>query len=81
MKELEVEAGTGAPAESRHPPAFMRPAAAAAFLALSRRQLARLTARRVLPVIRLGRKCVLYSRADLERALSRFRQSAIGEGG
>jgi excisionase family DNA binding protein len=60
-------------------PAYLRPEAAAEFLALSRRQLARLTARRVLPVIRLGRRCVLYARGDLEKALHRFRQSAIGE--
>ena len=71
----------GAPVESRpqFPTAFYRPAEAADFLAMSRRQLARLTARRVLPVIRLGRKCVLYSRGDLEKAVNRFRQSAIGE--
>jgi hypothetical protein len=71
----------GAPVESRpqFPPAFFRPADAADFLAISRRHLARLTARRVLPVFRLGRKCTLYSRGDLEKAVARFRQSAVGE--
>jgi hypothetical protein len=62
-----------------YPAAFLRPAAAAHFLGISRRQLARLTARRVLPVSRLGRKLVLYGRGDLERAVQRFRRSAIGE--
>jgi len=62
------------------PPAFLRPADAARFLGISRRQLGRLTSRRVLPVSRLGRKLVLYGRGDLEQAVRRFRQSAIGEG-
>ena len=61
------------------PPAFLRPADAALFLGISRRQLARLTARRVLPVSRLGRKLVLYGVGDLSTAVNRFRQSAIGE--
>ncbi|MCX7010527.1 MAG: hypothetical protein NTY53_25335 [Kiritimatiellaeota bacterium] len=61
------------------PPAFLRPSEAAVFLGMSRRQLARLTARRVLPVSRLGRKLVLYGRGDLEKAVQRFRRSAIGE--
>ena len=61
------------------PPAFLRPTDAAAYLSISRRQLARLTSRRVLPVARLGRKLVLYGRGDLDKAVQRFRQSAIGE--
>ena len=61
------------------PPAFLRPAEAARFLGVSRRQLGRLTARRVLPVSRLGKKLILYGRLDLERAVNRYRQSAIGE--
>lgn len=71
----------GAPGELRQqfPAAFLRPATAAKYLGISRRQLARLTARRVLPVSRLGRKLVLYGRGDLEKAVQRFRCSAIGD--
>lgn len=67
------------PAAAIYPPAFLRPAEAAKFLSISPRQLARLTARRIFPVTRLGRKCVLYGRGDLEKSVARFRQSAIGE--
>ena len=59
--------------------AFLRHADAAMFLGISRRQLARLTARRVVAVSRFGRKLVLYGRGDLEQAVERFRRSAIGE--
>ena len=81
QKDESSQTRNGAPVESRpqFPPAFLRPAAAALFLGISRRQLGRLTARRVLPVSRLGRKLVLYGRGDLEKAVARFRQSAIGE--
>ncbi|MCX6996632.1 MAG: helix-turn-helix domain-containing protein [Kiritimatiellaeota bacterium] len=82
MKKIESSQNrTGAPVESHYqfPPAFLRPAEAASYLGISRRQLARLTARRIFPVSRLGRKLLLYGRGDLEKAVARFRRSAIGE--
>ena len=82
MKQIESsQTRNGAPDEScpQHPSAFLRPVDAARYLGMSRRQLARLTERRVLPVSRLGRKLILYGRGDLEKAIRRFRQSAIGE--
>jgi len=56
------------------PPAFLRPEQAAAYLSISRRHLAELTSRGLLPVSRIGRKCTLYARADLEQAVNSFKR-------
>lgn len=60
-------------------PAFLRPKPAAFYLSISRRHLSNLTRRGVLPVIRTGKRCTLYARADLDKAMQRFRRAAIGE--
>ena len=57
---------------------YLRPPAAAEYMGLSVRHVRALTRRRVLPVIRLGKRCALYARADLDRALAKFRVSAVG---
>lgn len=55
-------------------PAFLRAEEAARFLGISRRYLSKLTAVRLLPVHRLGRRCARYSREDLLAAMATFRQ-------
>jgi hypothetical protein len=65
---------------SRQQPAYLPPPAAANYLQVSERYLASLRKRRVLPCIRLGRRCVRYSVADLDAAMLRFRRAAVGEG-
>ena len=57
-------------------PGYARPPQAAEFLCISRRYLHSLTKNRVLPSIRLGRRCVLYKLADLEKAADKFRVAA-----
>jgi len=60
-------------------PGYYRPPQAAAYIGLSERHLRALTRRGALPVFRLGRRCALYSKSDLDKALKRFRVSAVGE--
>ena len=58
---------------------YLRPTAASAYLGISVRHLRTLVRRRVLPVIHLGRRCTLFCRHDLDRAIAKFRSAAIGE--
>ena len=53
---------------------FLNPGQAAKFLSISRRYLGHLTGIGVIPVHRLGSRCVRYSRADLVNAMSTFRR-------
>ena len=57
--------------------AFMRPEAAARFLGMSKRHLGNLTQRGVIPACRLGRRCVLYSRKELESAVLKFQSGKV----
>jgi len=50
-------------------PAFLRPEQAAAYLGVDRRTLVKWVAKGIIPAARIGRKCTLYSRKDLERAV------------
>ena len=59
---------------------FLRPAQAAKYLGVSVRCLSQWQARRVVPFIKAGRKLVLFRRDDLDSAMNRFRQAAVGEG-
>jgi hypothetical protein len=59
---------------------FYRRSDAAESLSVSERCLSDWASRGIIPVIGVGKRCVLYSRADLEAALQRFRTAAIGEG-
>ena len=58
---------------------YFRPQAAAVYCSISLRTLNRWTKARKVPVIRPGARAILYSRADLDEALRRYRISAIGE--
>lgn len=58
---------------------FYRRSEAAKSLSISERCLTNWTRRGIVPVIRVGKRCVLYSRADLDAAMQRFRTAAIGE--
>lgn len=58
---------------------FYRRGDAAKTLSVSERCLTNWTRRGIIPVIRVGKRCVLYSRADLEAAMQRFRTAAVGE--
>ena len=58
-------------------PAFFRPEQVAAYLSLSRRYVSELTRRGVLPVARLGRKCSLYAKADLDHFVESLK---VGKG-
>lgn len=53
---------------------FLNPGQAARFLSISRRYLGHLTGIGVIPVHRLGSRCVRYARADLVNAMSTFRR-------
>jgi excisionase family DNA binding protein len=61
-------------------PAYLPPPDASGYLGISPRFLADLTRRRVIPSVKLGRRCVRYRLADLDAAMDRFRRQAIGEG-
>jgi predicted site-specific integrase-resolvase len=58
---------------------FYRRRGAAMSIGVSERCLSNWTQRGLIPVIKVGKRCVLYSRADIEAALRRFRIGAIGE--
>ncbi|NCC93452.1 MAG: hypothetical protein EOM10_09255 [Opitutae bacterium] len=53
---------------------FFNPGQAARFLSISRRYLGHLTGIGVIPVHRLGSRCVRYSRADLVNAMTTFKR-------
>ncbi len=58
-------------------PAFIRRDEAAKYCGVSRRTISEWQARRVIPFIRMGRKCVLFKRADLDKALGKFEVRAV----
>lgn len=53
---------------------FLNPGKSARFLDISRRYLGHLTGIGVIPVHRLGKRCVRYARADLIAAMNTFRR-------
>jgi excisionase family DNA binding protein len=61
------------------PVGYFRRASAARYCGISLRTLGEFQRRRILPYVRLGRRCILFKREDLDRALERFRVAAIGE--
>lgn len=61
-------------------PAFLRPDNAAWYLGISRRHLGELTRLGVIPAARMGRKCTLYGRAELERIINENMSSKIRKG-
>lgn len=50
-------------------PAFLRPAEAASYCGVDRRTLCQWVRRGIIPAARMGRKCTLYARRDLEAAI------------
>jgi excisionase family DNA binding protein len=60
------------------PPGYLRPPPAARYLSVSPRTLRNWTRAGVVPCIRPGGgRVVLYGRADLDRALARFREGVV----
>ena len=57
---------------------YLRPPGAAEYLSVSERHLRDMTRRGLLPVIRLGRRCALYCKTDLDKAMRKFRIAAAG---
>jgi len=61
------------------PVGYFRRAGAARYCGVSLRTLGEFQRRRIVPFVRISRRCVLFKREDLDRALERFRVAAIGE--
>ncbi len=59
-------------------PAFLRPPEAARYLGISKRHLGDLHAKGIIPGCKVGRKCLLYSKRELERAIMRFQTGRVG---
>lgn len=74
MKKME----TGSPLTTA--PAYLPPPDAAHYLQVSERYLATMRKRRLVPCIRLGRRCVRYAVRDLDAAMMKFRRASLGEG-
>lgn len=53
-------------------------AQAAKYAKMSKRYVSDLQKRRILPYIKVGRKCVLFRKSDIDAALRRFEVPAIG---
>ncbi len=60
-------------------PEFLRPDQAAQLLSVSKRTLSAWQKARIVPYTKIGRKCVLFKRTDLDAAMTRFSVRAIGE--
>ena len=58
---------------------FMKPERAARYLGVSRRYITILMDRGDLPYSRLGPKCILFSRADIDDLVKRHRVDPSGE--
>lgn len=57
---------------------YIRRAEAAKYLGVAERTLSDWQARRIVPFVRVGRKCVMFSRQDLDRAMEKFKVEAAG---
>lgn len=62
-------------------PAFLRPEQAAAYLGVDRRTLVKWVNRGIIPAARIGPKCTLYARRDLERAIESRMSGKVGQTG
>jgi predicted site-specific integrase-resolvase len=56
---------------------YMRPAQALRYAKISRRTLSDWQSKRIIPFLKISRKCVLLRRSDIDKALSRFEVSAV----
>ena len=59
-------------------PAYLRREAAARYLDVSPRTLSDWQARRVVPYVRAGRRCILFKRSDLDAAMDRLTVRSVG---
>lgn len=69
-----------ATASQRNESAYLRRDQAAKYLGVSERHLAALVQRRVIPVIRLGRRCCLFDTSRIREALARYEERELGAG-
>jgi len=60
---------------------YLRRPGAADYLDVSERTISDWQKRRIIPFIKIGRKCVMFKRADLDVALDRFKVQAVRPGG
>lgn len=60
---------------------YLRRPSAADHCGVSERTISDWQRRRIIPFVKMGRKCVLFKRADLDAALDRFKVKAVRAGG
>ncbi len=58
---------------------YMRREQAAEFLGVAPRTLSEWQRRRIIPHVKMGKKCVLFKREDLVKAMDRYTVRAVGE--
>lgn len=56
---------------------YLRRDDAARYLGVSPRTLSEWQARRLIPYVKAGRKCVMFKRADLDKAMSKLTVKAV----
>lgn len=56
---------------------YMRPAQVIRYTPISRRTLSDWQSKRIIPFLKISRKCVLFRKSDIDKALSRFEVSAV----
>ena len=61
------------------PVGYLRRAGAARYCGVSLRSIGEFQRKRILRYVRISRRCVLFKRDDLDKALARFRVAALGE--
>jgi len=59
---------------------FRRPGAAD-YMDVSERTVSDWQKRRLIPFVKMGRKCVLFRRLDLDRAIAKFTVQSVGDRG
>jgi excisionase family DNA binding protein len=57
---------------------YLRREEAGKYLGVSNRTVSEWQRRRIIPHVKVGRKCVLFKRADLDAAMDRFTIRAVG---
>ena len=56
---------------------YMRRSSAADYCGVSERTLSTWQRQRIIPFVKMGRKCVLFRRSDLDKALDRFKVKSV----
>ena len=56
---------------------YLRPDGVCRYARISRRTLSDWQARRIVPFLKVSRKCVLFRKSDIDKALSRFEVQAV----